>query len=491
MTGTAFELELKLECEISDCDTLVDRGSPIPVAVWDRQHLRATYFDTPERRLASEGFVLRIRSEDGDLVQTVKAASGPSTGLFARGEWEKALAEHQLSLGEDAGPIGTLFGPDVIERIGPLFTTDVDRRVGLCDQLGARIEIACDSGAVLAGERELPLCEIELELVEGDASALFTLARAIAERCKVRLGVESKSDRGFRLIDHKLDGAVRADPVRLSRDMTPSEAFAAIAASCLRQYRLNESRFLAQGAAGPVHQARIALRRLRSAFWIFSPLLRDDPRTAQFIEDLRWLTAQWSPLREIDVLLPRLGEAERMRLTAIRAEAVATLGETLDSARARLLPLELVEWLTVGGWRSGEAGSVSGALPVFAAERLDRLRKRIKRRGKSLAKHGPEELHQLRKDAKKLRYATEFFVALYPGRKARTRMEDMLSALEDIQDLLGELNDETDAGHLAAQWNIPWAEVVRRPGWRRKRLSRARKNVTRLLDVKRFWRSAD
>lgn len=486
-----IEVELKLECETSDLRLMVEDGSIMPADGWTSRQLRATYFDTAERRLASEGFVLRIRSEDGHLVQTVKASSGPSTGLFARGEWEKALSEERLSLSDDAGPLASLFGPEVLDRVGTLFTTDVTRRAGTCAVDGAQIEIAADHGAVLSGERRLPLCEIELELIEGEPAALFTLARRIAERCSIRLGVESKSDRGFRLIDHKLDGAVRAAPVRLSRDMRPNDAFATIAASCLRHYRLNESRFLAQGGADHVHQARIALRRLRSAFWIFSPHLQDDSVGPELAGELRWLTAQWSDLRQIDVLLPQLDEADRIRLTALRADSVANLRAVLDETRARMLPLRLVEWLTTGGWRSDAAGSTPETIALFAAERLDKLRRRIKRRSKGLAKLGPEELHQLRKDGKKLRYASEFFVALYPGRKARTRMEDMLSALEDIQDQLGALNDESDARELAERWGIAWIDVVRSPDWRRKKLSKARRAMTRLLDTKRFWRAAD
>ena len=486
-----IEVELKLECETSDLGSLVDDGTIMSADGWTRRQLRATYFDTAERRLAGEGFVLRVRSEDGRFVQTVKAASGPSTGLFARGEWEKPLNDERLSLTDDAGPLVSLFGPDVLNRIGPLFTTDVTRQIARCDVDGARIEIAADHGTVLSGERRLPLCEIELELVEGEPAALFTLARTIAERCNVRLGVESKSDRGFRLIDHKLEGAIRAEPIRLSRDMAPNDAFATIAASCLRLYRLNESRFLAQSGVDHVHQARIALRRLRSAFWIFSPLLRSDATGAQLAEDLRWLTAQWSDLRQIDVLLPRLDEGDRIRLTALRADAAASLRTVLDERRARLLPLRLVEWLTIGDWRTDAAGSTSEAIALFAAERLDKLRRRIKRHSKGLVKLAPEDLHQLRKDGKKLRYAGEFFVALYPGRKARTRMEDMLAALEDIQDLLGALNDESDAKELAERWDIAWTDVVRSPDWRRKKLSKARKAVARLLETKRFWRAAD
>jgi len=49
--------------------------------------------------------------------------------------------------------------------------------------------------------------------------------------------------------------------------------------------------------------------------------------------------------------------------------------------------------------------------------------------------------HKLRIQAKKVRYASEFFAGLFPGKKASKRREKFLSALEDVQDCLGDLND--------------------------------------------------
>jgi CHAD domain-containing protein len=49
--------------------------------------------------------------------------------------------------------------------------------------------------------------------------------------------------------------------------------------------------------------------------------------------------------------------------------------------------------------------------------------------------------HKLRIQAKKVRYASEFFAGLFPGKKASKRRDKFLSALEDVQDCLGDLND--------------------------------------------------
>src|SRR5262249_10887832 len=49
--------------------------------------------------------------------------------------------------------------------------------------------------------------------------------------------------------------------------------------------------------------------------------------------------------------------------------------------------------------------------------------------------------HKLRIQAKKVRYASEFFGDLFGGKKASRRRAKFLSALERVQDCLGDLND--------------------------------------------------
>jgi CHAD domain-containing protein len=62
--------------------------------------------------------------------------------------------------------------------------------------------------------------------------------------------------------------------------------------------------------------------------------------------------------------------------------------------------------------------------------------------------------HELRKDAKKLRYAAEFFAPLYPGKRCRAYRK----ALARLQDVLGRLNDAAVAATLARELAGP--EVV-------------------------------
>src|SRR3546814_20637694 len=80
-------------------------------------------------------------------------------------------------------------------------------------------------------------------------------------------------------------------------------------------------------------------------------------------------------------------------------------------------------------------------LAAFADSLLDSSLKRLKRRGKGLAGLSDEKRHRARIEAKKLRYATEFFASLYSGKKARRRHQPFLKRLEKLQAYLGEPND--------------------------------------------------
>jgi triphosphatase len=78
---------------------------------------------------------------------------------------------------------------------------------------------------------------------------------------------------------------------------------------------------------------------------------------------------------------------------------------------------------------------------------LERLDKRLRKRGAGVPKAPPDARHEVRIAAKKLRYATEFFAALFP----KKRVAPYLAALEELQDILGALNDAVVADRLLAE----------------------------------------
>jgi triphosphatase len=81
------------------------------------------------------------------------------------------------------------------------------------------------------------------------------------------------------------------------------------------------------------------------------------------------------------------------------------------------------------------------AIETSAAGQLTRRFRKIRRQGKKLARLDARSRHKLRIQAKNVRYASEFFADLFPGKNASRRRAKFLSALERVQDCLGDLND--------------------------------------------------
>lgn len=321
---------------------------------------------------------------------------------------------------------------------------------------------------------------------------MLDLARRLAERVPLRLGVLSKVERGFALAEGRLDKVSKAAPVEVDARMDVAEGFRAIVNACLRHFRLNERLVTERREAEALHQARVAMRRLRSAFSLFRPAIRDD-RYDALREELRWFTGTLGDARNLDVFLTRkAGEGvalDQEALLAAREWAYDQVVGALDSQRFRDLMLELVVWLEAGDWRGRR--KARAPLGEFAEERLDRLWRKVRDGGRELESLEEEERHRLRIEVKKLRYAVEFLAGLY--RSAAPAQKRYAAALEGMQESLGHLNDIATARELIGRLGLAHAEqepAAADPDEERRHLGDAAEYFQRLGQVGPFWRQA-
>lgn len=482
----ADEIELKLELFAADAERVIASNLFADGKVVQQV---STYFDTGDHALAKAGFSLRIRQTGDIRVQTIKANGTSTAGLFMRTEWER-LVEEDAPVLDHATPLPAILGA-AADDIAPLFEVRVERHKWVVDEDGSIIEVVLDRGEIVAGDRADPVCEIELELTLGDPAALFGFARKIDAVVPVRLGVGTKSDRGHVLIE-ALRTCVRSAPVALEAGIDAAGAFKAVVQACIRQYRTNETLLLDRRDPLALHQARVAIRRMRSAFSIFKPMI-DDEGAGQ-CEELRWLASELGKCRDLDVLLDRSPSGPlRDRIAAARTTAYDSLLEILNTHRARIIMLNITHWLMQGRWTGSENREVHGdqSARTFARTVLARFRRRIKRRGEGLASATDEVRHEIRKDAKKLRYASEFFSSLFLRKRERRRHERFVATLEDLQDRLGAFNDLAAAHDVLATIGLAEEADARRllpaASARKKMLQRAEHAYDELFDTKRFW----
>jgi inorganic triphosphatase YgiF len=449
------EVELKFDVEPASVARL--RAAPALAAAEARsEDSESLYFDTAEGALRRAGVSLRVRRSGGRIVQAAKRKKGNAAGLFVREEWEAELARFALDL--DAfrpAPVRRLLGKVDREALKPVVRTRFTRTAWQLGHLGSRIEVVLDEGTVAAGGRKAILTELELELKQGKPSALFALAEELGRAAPLRLGTMSKSERGYALAEGRLGKAAKAEPVRLDPAASEAAAFEAAAFSCLRQFRLNEIALLEGADPEALHQARVGLRRLRSAMTLFRPTLRG--KDYQHLrEELRWFAGRFGDARNCDILLakdappPFADDATlRAKVGKERDKAYRRVTVALDSPRGRALMLRFALWLELGGWRSRPRAA--GAVAALAAHQLEGQWRKVRRRGGALGTLDAETEHQLRVDVKKLRYAAEFLTDVYRVQPQAGRRSRFIAALKDLQDELGVANDARLACVIAAR----------------------------------------
>ena len=458
------EIELKFLASSAGVEAAlrIPQFAPLRAAVPRLQV--STYFDTPDQDIQKAGFVLRLREVGGGVIQTVKQ---DGAGL-ERGEWEEALDAHAPDLDRAAQtPLGKLLANENLrKRIGPIFATRVERRKAEVTFAKAVIEVAIDTGEIVARQAHEPILEIELELTSGRRSGLFALARKLTRTAPVSLSLISKGERGYRLAAGVWGAPVKMSPPPLESRMSAGQAFCAIAHGCLRQMMLNAPAFETGQEVEAVHQTRVAIRRLRAAMALFRPLILDDTFPA-LAADLKWLSDQLGATRDIDVLLTETvepaiarepdapGLAELAAFIATRQTASRKLmREAMTSPRGRKLMLDLLLWVEDGPWRSKALapGEEPESLKGLLARRLRASRKKLAALGEDLTTLPEAQMHEVRIRAKKLRYQAAFFDLLASEGKGAKRFRSLVDALERIQETLGAVHDaEATAAFLEEQ----------------------------------------
>lgn len=467
--------------------------------------LHTIYYDTPERALQRAGVALRLRKDGARWLQTLKGGGRSEAGLHERNEIESRVAGPFLDQAMlDANLGGKLADPAARAHLAPLFVTEFRRRLRVLEPApGTRIELCVDEGSIGTATRSVPIHEIELELQAGSALTLIDFADALVQALPVHLEPLSKAARGYALASDAVAAPVRARAIALTPHLGVIDALRKIVFACVEHLQANEAGVIAGEDAEYLHQARVALRRLRSAFNVFAAAV---PRAtaAPLLDEFRWLDRVLAPARDWDVFvletLPPLRaafpahaglDALEQRAASLRAEAGAAARAALRSARYTRLLLQSIAlfyrqpWLAEAAPEAESARAMESA--AFAASVLGQRQRKVRKRGRDIGKLDHAALHALRIAIKKLRYAAEFFAALHEG-KAQRRF---VRALAVLQGHLGTLNDAATVERLCRQLTAEDADTLEAigvlRGWA---AARAAAHIEQLPPAWKAWRDA-
>jgi len=220
-------------------------------------------------------------------------------------------------------------------------------------------------------------------------------------------------------------------------------------------------------------------------------------------DKLRWIGQELGPARDLDVFAAdvleplRAAHPDDAELAAAqrdfverRAAAYARAIGAVSSHRFRKTLLDIAAWIETGAWGAGDREPAAAPVADYAAMALSRLRRKVKKRGRKLREVSAAERHKLRIAAKRLRYATEFFAATFPGKKRAKRHEQSLASLRELQDSLGLLNDiaTREAMLAAGEEALPPHILLADPGDETKWLKDSERAYERFAKVKAFWK---
>jgi triphosphatase len=489
-------MELELGLHPDDAPRLLRLAllAPLKIGKAHSRTIRIVWHDGLNGALAGQGLVIAEQRTGWRLERL-----HPQTETWPPGAPAPVLAE-----GRDPAALGCAL-PDPLVPMAAF----EGRALSLALQVDHEpVTLTLLNGALRAVASERRASRIVLA---GAQPAVLAVGLAIAGELRAAVPRASLAEEGLSVTrgippPPRHEGAPELPAGLGPADLSIAGAFAHIVGH-LADVILNFAPAAAEGQDGPepVHQMRVAVRRLRSAITVFRPAVRS-PAVEAAEADLKALASRLAPTRDWDVFVTEtggkvgvafpterkvqalLGAAERRRLACH-----AGLRAYLQGAEFRRLGIELACLAGGDAWQAtlGEAEKNELATPLtdFARIVLNRRLERLTQVDHDIETLEPTALHAIRIRAKRLRYAAEIFAPLYPDKGGRK----FIRRLSTLQDRLGALNDgavaetllgELGGNRLAFASGVVFGFIGARGGRTRTRIARAWQKFHRLAP---FW----
>ena len=397
----ANEIEVKLVAEQQQVKSIeqLSLDGVVSSDPWMVSELKNTYFDTSSFKLRELKIGLRIRSDGERLIQTVKASGKAIGGLHERNESETELEEFKIDIEKVEDPYLKILLEEAREECGefePVFTTNFTRRKSVLNFAdGSKVEIALDIGNIYYEDDSSPISEVELELIEGDASHLFNLSRQLITDHGFAISNASKARRGYSLCSSLPATHRKMQTIELTQGTEAEKAFEIICYSGLKHWQYYEQFLESSLAPVAILQMYRAMLYIQHVYHVFGALI---PRSAT--SDLR---ANWEWMSEfIESIVDTAREkthlskmidenlADEEQLASLIEEnrekmdlAVSRFKKLQASSRYNLVMLGLSEWLFFKRWRpfikERDQNRLDQPIVDFASAQLEHTLKDLKK----------------------------------------------------------------------------------------------------------------
>jgi inorganic triphosphatase YgiF len=504
--GVVLEARLELSTDpsrLSPLKAALERVSAAPGG--EPSLITSVYYDTRDRKLHQHGLSLRVEQHDTRRVQVLTRLGSVTD------QWRDIIT----SDGPDplAPETGAHLRGFIENELRPLCKTQVRRT---CWRLGAEPAVetraTLDEGEISAavGNATEPVCDLDLEMTEGDPAVLFDTALQLLDAAPLRITTRDHAERSCRLLGEAIE-ATTADPLTLEPSMTVEAVLQTTCRSWLWHLLRNEGAALT-GNAEAIHQMRVAVRRLRSVLMAVRSML--PTKQYEWLKDeLKWLAGSLGPARDWNVFAmdlltpvrsvlhtgPDLSNLVEMA-TQRQQAAYTTARKAIASRQYSEALLKTVRWFETHRWRdqpvSEHSAPLFSTIAEIAPSLIERRWRQAIKRCKHFAGLSLDERHQLRIALKNLRYTIELLESLFEAASVKA----LVKRLKGLQEDLGHLNDVATAQRLITELARPAEHDISDVGvaagvvigWHLRDLTnleaRLCEDVRRFKKAKPFWR---
>ena len=456
------------------------------------KHLKAHYFDNDSFQLSQHSVSLRQRLENEIWIQTIKVAT---PHYFQRIEIEETI-ETNDELRLDQYQKNKQIPKDIRQlllkikdQLNIQFETEIERSTALFNFQNSQIEIALDRGSIFTTKNNsnLDIYEIEFELKQGSIQDLVSFILPRIKRYGLWLDIRNKAQQGFKLAQNILD-----NPVQFQSDVTidPKNsteiALRKIVSNCLQHLLPNSTAIASENFnSNHIHQARVAIRRLRSALKTFSHWSKHIDLSWE--TELRQLFRTLGTSRDLNVIQEELiPQLEQVGAPSFKIEAHSNNENSKTSAMFRSLNfnhliLSLLQFI------HQQLHDDSRSAQKVAKKQLSQLHQQIQIDTKHFLDLDSESQHRTRKRLKRLRYSIEFVVTLYNKQESRA----FIKALKPAQESLGKFNDLCVTEQILKQYVMAQPEIWFALGWIASQkqiwLLQSQRDLSQFIQAKPFW----
>ncbi len=430
--------------------------------------VRRTWFDTFDWRLFRAGLTLELLSgrgtselvltgRDGELVATelTPSPNGAPAGTHAQNgsggvpasriRWPSLIEELPV------GPLRERLAPVVgVRALLPVTkATSVRHEVRALNADEKTVAVlAVDQMSVTSPRHGQPPARLAVIPLRGYQAQATRLADLLESSDGVAPAAQSPFEAALAATGRRPGDYTSKIDVQLSDDMPTVLAVVTVLQRLFSTIEVNLSGTISDIDTEFLHDLRVAVRRTRSVLKTAQAVL---PASfiAKYRPEFKWLGDLTTPTRDLDVYLlgypsmaakliaatPHELTPFRLHLEQQRAVAQRQLARGLRSARFKSLA---TSWRHDLGQLAAHPGRRKPAVGSFAASRTGKKHQQVLTTGGAIGPASPpQDLHDLRKRCKELRYLVEVFASLHdPADQWRA-----VNELKSLQDCLGEFQD--------------------------------------------------